>query len=327
MIVLRIGGGMGNQMFQYAAAKATARRLGTELLLDMNWFTEETRRSGRDFALDCFGIREKTADFRDVFRLLPGQAVCDWVRGDASLNWRRVLARELAGFMRVIGMLPKKKEKVLHENAGNVLASFGWGRVYFQRVYRCTPDFADVPDNTYMIGYWESENFWKEIKAEILSLYSFGASLREEPAFRRIKNAPSVSIHVRRTDKLMAAPLSGGNVKYIQSAVRLIKEKVDNPSFFVFSDDMEWCKTHLPSLMGESAHCFVENSNKKPHVDLFLMSQCGHNIIGPSTFSWWGAYLNANPQKIVIAPHESLWHEDGNDRCDLLPPRWTVLKC
>jgi hypothetical protein len=113
---------------------------------------------------------------------------------------------------------------------------------------------------------------------------------------------------------------------YLSSAMNIVESQIENPIFYIFSDDIPWCMKNLPSLMKRPLR-FPENPPGIDSVltDMFLMSNCRHNIRGPSTFSWWAAWLNSNPDKIVAAPHPKLWFRDTSGRFDLLPNKWITV--
>jgi len=136
-------------------------------------------------------------------------------------------------------------------------------------------------------------------------------------------NTNSVSIHFRRGD-YVTNPLTSQHHgvcsnKYYQDAISLLKSKISQPHFFLFSDEPEWLKTNV-SLQEP----FRIIDNNPGYVDLYLMSNCKHNIIANSSFSWWGAWLNNNPDKIVIAPHK-WFNEPGINTYDLIPETWIRL--
>ena len=110
--------------------------------------------------------------------------------------------------------------------------------------------------------------------------------------------------------------------KYFDSAIKYINERIPKPIFFVFSDDIEWCRTKL-----NIANAIYVDWNKDDNSfrDMQLMSMCKHNIICNSTFSWWGAYLNNNPDKIVIAPNKWMKINDKLFEGDIVPPTWIKL--
>ena len=116
---------------------------------------------------------------------------------------------------------------------------------------------------------------------------------------------------MRRTDKVCRDDSGASNLPYITRAIDKIKHLTNEPVFFVFSDDIEWCKENLPRVRNED-YRFIEGQT--PPQDMALMTICRHVIMGPSTFSWWGAWLNDNPKKIVIAPDRKInmrWYPHG----------------
>ena len=325
MIIVRLMGGLGNQMFQYAAAKTTAKRLRTDLLLDLGWY-DEMRGSERSFALDCFKLPEKIARFKDVMRLFPGRAVCDCLHKNEYSRLHIKFSRVVTSYMKKLKLLPQ--EDFLYSKHNETLfVPIRLSRVYVQKAPYYTSDFIDITDDTYMIGFWESEKFWSDCEKDISLYFSFDISLYEHPLLNKIREMQSVSIHIRRGDKSIEGSAHlASNLSYIKSAIQIIESKV-LPTFFIFSDDINWCKEHLPPILRKTPYSFVENlGNSQVARDLFLITQCKHNIVGPSTFSWWGAWLNANPEKIVIAPHETLWYKNAEGRYDLLPQDWIIIK-
>ena len=176
-------------------------------------------------------------------------------------------------------------------------------------------------------GYWQSykyfENHWKLFKDD----FNFTDIDTENSLFDNIYNNNSISVHIRRGDYITNKDVSDihGNLEpdYYKNAIDLIKKNVLNPKFFFFSDDIEWVKNNF-----KDENFFYINNNvqelKKPFRDLFLMKNCTHNIIANSTFSWWGAWLNENSNKIVIAP--KYWSSNTkSDSTDLIPPQWVIL--
>jgi hypothetical protein len=330
MIIVRLMGGLGNQMFQYAAAKTVALRLNVELLLDIGAYNKITEALGRFFALDFFkNINEKVASTSDVMKLYPWLAIHNRLRGTSASMTKQVLSLALRGCFYCLNLLPKSFGKAAFLTPlknDKPLAPIRFSRVYFQGEEPYNHKFNSISDNTYMIGHWESEKFFYSVKTQIKSIYSFDNSFYELPLWGKLYSEQSVSIHIRRGDKIRHATCLPSDMAYILSAVQIIKSKINAPVFYVFSDDIGWCKENLPNLLKERLH-FVENhDNKGLYRDMFLMSQCKHNIIAPSTFSWWAAWLNPHLEKIIIAPHPKLWGKDTSGFMDFLPSEWIALK-
>jgi len=150
---------------------------------------------------------------------------------------------------------------------------------------------------SYYYGYWQDERYFQDIKDIIKESFKF--KCKESIIFK--KN--SVSILVRRTDFLTDKLLCDiANLEYFEKAIEIIKKKIDNPVFYIFSDDLEWCRENLKP---EDEHHFVDTRN-----GMYLMSLCENNIIANSTFSWWSAWLNKNKNKIIICPEK--YYNKGN---------------
>lgn len=314
-------------MFQYAAAKSTAMRLGTQLMLDLSWYDQTTFSCGRHFSLSCFELTDSIVSTRDVLKLYPWRALVDCLKGDSSI----LLRRKLFSFIETVffkwGCIPKGGKLIEDMVRGDLLAPIPLSRVYLQRAPYYTDDFECIPDNVYMLGHWESEKFFCEFTREIRDIFRFNPhSMTNSPLFPKIMGGQSVSLHIRRTDKLIDQGFLSTDTGYISRAIQIIEAKIVAPCFFVFSDDIEWCKAVIPTLTGAPV-CFVEGTgNDDAYKDMLLMSLCDHNVIGTSTFSWWGAWLNKNDKKIVIAPHEKLWYTEAETRFDILPKDWIILQ-
>ena len=115
----------------------------------------------------------------------------------------------------------------------------------------------------------------------------------------QVQNCNSVAFHIRRGDKVNTSFLPTTE-DYIKASVEKIYELTNEPEFFVFSDDLDWCKKILPKIRNDASWHYIDNQT--PPQDMALMTKCKHVIVAPSTFSWWGAWLNDNQKKIIIAP-------------------------
>ena len=140
---------------------------------------------------------------------------------------------------------------------------------------------------------YQSEKYFLSIKEIILKEFT----LKDSTLTQSINLKDSVSIHIRRGDYVNNAHHNLCDLNYYHEAIKYIKSKINNPTFFIFSDDIEWVKENLKI---DNA-VYVSGSGIKEYEEMILMSQCSHNIIANSTFSWWGAYLNKNYDKIVMA--------------------------
>ena len=300
---------MGNQMFMYAAGLATASRLNTTLYLD-NHGSKVSQLKTRPYQLYCFpNITESEASLRDIWRLCPAQSVMDFI------TYKPIKRYHL--FRRLIRKTLKKFFLTQEYDRETIYApTISWGY---------SPDFRNIKDNTYIIGFWESEKFFADIKDLIREKFKFASECFNPELKQKIKSCNSVAIHVRRSDKANNNFFIPSTENFLRRAIEKISEFTDSPKFFVFSDDIEWCKKTLPQIYN-AEYTFIEGQT--PPQDMALMTICKHVIMGPSTFSWWGAWLNENPNKIIIAPDVNLWYKSelfSSDRKDLLPPEWIKL--
>ena len=144
--------------------------------------------------------------------------------------------------------------------------------------------------------------------------------------YKKIRQHKSVSIHVRRGD-YVNHPLFGGicDKAYYQRAITYIQEKTDCDYYIIFSNDIKWCEENLSALLMGKNVVFVNwNKGKDSYQDMYLMSRCNYNIIANSSFSWWGAWLNNNPEKIVVAP--KIWMKVLDNDFDIIPTSWIRIE-
>ncbi len=295
MVIVRLTGGIGNQMFQYAAARRISLINGSQILLDLSWFQEEGWWTKRKYELDSFCIKGKAAS-KDQIEALKSKR-------------QNILLRHLPFFLRKI---------FFHYNQSHIV----------EKKYNFDPDIMKLRGNVYLDGYWQSEKYFKDIESSIRLEFSFRKDVLEsnKKFIDYIHSCHSVSIHIRRGDyvTLPEANVFHGicSKDYYQRAVRHISRKVANPVFFVFSDDIIWAKQNM-DLGFET--CFIDqNGPDSGDEDMRLMSACCHHIIANSSFSWWGAWLNPSPDKIVIAP-ESWFKKAPHNTLDLIPDTWIKL--
>lgn len=175
--------------------------------------------------------------------------------------------------------------------------------------------------HAYLNGYWQSERYFKKITPLIRERFRFPEIT--DPAnkqwLNRIGSCESVSLHIRRTDFVQQYNW-GLSPLYYERAIGVMQERLQQPSFFVFTDDIEWARAHL---QGTSFHFIEGNSGAHSFRDMQLMSCCRHHIIANSSFSWWGAWLNPRPDKLVIAP--DCWQPRMQGTRDIIPAGWMQL--
>jgi glycosyl transferase family 11 len=315
MIIATLIGGLGNQLFQYAAGRALAHKHGTQLKLDIDVLDGCPFRA---YSLDKFNIKAEIATIRDILSL-----------------------DRTEGFLRALKAISPKAHSVfrtaLQKYRGDHFVARYYGyeigtpqppllvkRVASQRLFNFDEDFFSLPDDVVLIGTWISYKYFEHIKPILLDELSVLPELRgrNHETARQIQSSQSVSVHVRRTDKVNHPEYFATDLEYVRQAMAFY-EKLVSPIFYVFSDDISWCKIN----MCNKNTVFVDwNDDLHAYEDLRLMSLCKHNIVAESSFSWWGAYLNRNVGNLVITPPASRWVSRKNSLCkDILPPEWQVL--
>ena len=174
--------------------------------------------------------------------------------------------------------------------------------------------------SSYVSGYWQSFHYPENVKEELIKSFKFKGFVDEKikELEKKIQDVNSVSVHIRAGDYLLPqnATIFGGicTIEYYQRAIALMGQKVKNPIFFIFSNDIEWCKNNFPL---ENV-VWMDEATLPEHEDweeMCLMSYCKHNIIANSSFSWWAAWLNQNPDKVIIAPQKWLQTVENDEIC------------
>jgi len=203
--------------------------------------------------------------------------------------------------------------KKINFKSGNPTPSLIFNEVGFE--YNKIP----YQPNMFMVGYFQSEKYFKHNRESILDLFSINSEIGHyiDEKYGYLLDSNSCSLHVRRGDYLSLPdyhPVC--TMDYYRNA---IAEFSDDTRFLVFSDDIQWCKENFK---GDNFH-FIEG--EKDYVDLYLMSLCNNNIIANSSFSWWGAWLNNTPNKKVIAPKQWFGKAKQLNTKDLIPETWIIL--
>lgn len=288
MIIVRLIGGIGNQMFQYAVGRALSCKNKDELKLDVSCFVYERFRK---YDLGALNISENFATAEEATELKFGKPAL-----------LRKLKRKISGDARKPAPSYVKEEHFYYD-----------------------PRILQLKGNLYLEGYWQSEKYFADIGDIIRNDFSFKecSAGRNLEIAQLIEKSESVAVHVRRgdyiTDKAAIEILGACSSQYYNAAMDMMIEDISNPHFFIFSDDIAWAKHNLSAAPDIS---FVSNeAGSNEYDDLRLMSLCKHIIIANSSFSWWGAWLNRNPGKKVIAP--ARWFEAPDyDTRDLCPESW-----
>jgi hypothetical protein len=285
MIIVRIIGGLGNQMFQYALYRSLKEK-GREVKMDLSGFANYGLHNGYELS-SIFEVKESIASEHEIKML-----------SDSSEDFFNKAKRKLMG---------RKKSH------------------FIQQEFRFIPQVIEL-ENVYLDGYWQSEKYFKDNKDAIKNDFQFKNTLdaHNQEIVNKMNQTNSVSIHVRRGDYIsdsQAAKVHGGitTLAYYKKAIDMINDKVDNPVFFIFSDDIAWVRENINL---KNSYFIDWNQGKDSYKDLQLMSNCKHNIIANSSFSWWGAWLNKNDSKIVVSPNK--WFNTKNAE-DVISDDWVKI--
>ncbi|MBP6754585.1 MAG: alpha-1,2-fucosyltransferase [Bacteroidia bacterium] len=292
MIIVQLTGGLGNQLFQYAFGKALINDSNQELLLDISSFSWD---SLRDYALSPFSITSTIAEDKQL----------DFIKNQKEFRMKDRLFSYL------------NKKPLPYYLSSNIK----------EPDFNFDPNFHKYrKENVSFEGYWQSEKYFKSVRKQLLreiSLDEVKFSTTMLSYLSKINEQNSVSIHIRRGDFLSNLETNAFHgvcdIEYYHKSIIYLKEKLNNLSFYIFSDDLNFVKEQFSQL----DNCtFIEGLSHESE-DLILMSRCKHHIIANSSFSWWGAWLNQYDEKTVIAPkiwfHNSLIQEKT---MDLVPENW-----
>jgi len=268
MIIIKIVGGLGNQMFQYAYAKSLKQK-GYEVKMDISPF--DTYKLHGGYQLDKYNISLQSSSVEENNKYYSNSI-----------------------FTKVLRKVGIETSKAISEKS-----------LLFDK------DFLNTEDNNYVEGYFQSEKYFKNIRNILLKEFTIKQELSNytKKIQKNIEEAQnSCSIHIRRGDFIheQNTNIHGAcSLDYYKKAINYIDENITNTKYFIFSDDIKWCKENLETKNA----IFVDSKEKRiAHEDMYLMSLCNHNIIANSSFSWWGAWLNKHQDKTVIAP--ARWFAD-----------------
>ena len=286
MKIIKIKSGLGNQMFQYAFAKTWQTLTDDKVLLDISHFKLENLHNGFELA-NLFDIDIDIASENEVKKIatIP----------DSFLN--RIRRK----------FLTKPTHYIENENLIDKNVFTYKGDHYFE-------------------GYWQNEKYFEPIKQNISSIFTFKKPLNEKTAeTEKLITSKTASIHIRRGDYLlkMNSFLNVCDAAYYVKALSILQNKAEIDRIIVFSDDSQWCRENLD--FGNIPAIYADwNKASDSWQDMYLMSRCMYNIIPNSSFSWWAAYLNPNPTKIVIAPE--IWKKTAGNTKKELPENWIKIE-
>lgn len=291
MIIIHVMGGLGNQLYQYALSEKL-KTLGKTVKLDFYAYRQASGedREWRDLELEWLkGLEYEVCTMEERTLFL-----------DNSMNPLHRIRRKLSG----------RKDRTVSETK------------------EFMPEIYDL-DDVYLYGFWGCERYYTDIIPLLQQKIQFPKSTNPQNIniMTDMQNRQSVSVHIRRSDYLTVADgkryMGICTDEYYESAMAYIKKHVDNPMFYIFSDDTEYVKKQYT---GDNI-CIVDwNSGKESMHDMELMSKCKHNICANSTFSIWGARLNTNMDKIMIRPlHHDNYEKNTVSQVQENWPGWVLI--
>jgi len=290
-MIVNITGGLGNQMFQYAFAYSFSQQVNAGFMLDARLFESCDLRK---YELNHYCIGEELASDSDVQRL--------------KYQPEKLLQK----ILRHLFSKPKLLAKTF----------------YIEPSFQFDTSVFNKQNDVYLEGYWQSEKYFLDYREALLKQFTLKDPIHSKTKYyeQYININESVSLHIRRGDYVSNERTNSFHgvcsLAYYEKAVELVSNRLGKPNFFVFSDDLAWAKAHMDFI--EKVTFIQLDKMTIDHEEMYLMSKCRHHIIANSSFSWWGAWLNKNPTKIVIAP--SQWFQDKTvNTSDLLPDTWICL--
>lgn len=294
MIIVNLKGGLGNQMFQYALGYCLSQKKKVPLSLDLRLMNEHKikpspRNVPRDFDLDVFDIKKKEPGFLDLVKTFQFFS-----------NYRL-----------------RKYICILFDKF-NLFTLYEKNRLFNDRV------FKNKFRNLYLDGLWQSENYFKEYREDILRLYNFDKIKEDKKNIEflsKINFSKSICLNVRRTDFINNPEHNVVNINYYKNSLNKIGDKLGNDfSVYIFSDDLDWCKKNFDFI--NKKH-FVEHNfaGYKFYNYLYLMTCFKNFIIPNSSFAWWGAWLSNHENKIIMAPKK--WSGLVDEKfIEIVPSNW-----
>lgn len=309
-IITRLDGGLGNQMFQYAVGRSLSLRYNAPLYIDASMYRSYTT---RQYSLGVFNVAAER---------LPA-ANSPLSESSVLRSAGRILgnlARRLPPFASsaLSSLVAKKNTATLQANV-----THGFGTLCHEKQqFEFDRNILESPPPLYLVGFWQNEQYFADCQDVIRRDFTLQVPISDtaKAYTKAAEQQPSASLHIRRGDYVHSSASKRLNVcgmQYYRDALHIIRSKEPEARVFVFSDEIGWAKANLEF----DRLTFVEGC--KDYEEMFLMSRCHHNIIANSSFSWWGAWLNPNKNKIVVAPQRWV-NADIGDRTPV-PPDWVRI--
>lgn len=186
-----------------------------------------------------------------------------------------------------------------------------------KQTYIYNPDIEQLKDKTYLYGYWQTEKYFKDYRSDILKMFipNYPLSTECKEYIKKVQQCNSVAVHVRRGDYVNLGICL--DQSYYHQAILKMEERIETPQYFIFSDDIEYAKQLFKGKNGYFTYVQYQSENATIE-DLFIMKSCKHIVMANSSYSWWAAWLNDNPDKIVIHPND---HQSD----DFYPSNWSTI--
>ena len=308
-IIIRISNELGNQMFMYASALGMANKLDMDIIID-NESAYKSKKNISKYGLNNFSVTSVIAPDSKKFLGIYGY-------------FKRKILKKINPYIKnkVIFIEPKNTEKITRYN---------------EEIYN-----LKLSENVFVEGYFESEKYFVDIKDKISSEFKFlnEAKYQKSTYFNEISKSNSVSICLRQNrfveginrnnelNKKKSVKYSNEQIEYINQSISYIHKNVQKPTFFIWSNDLIDLKDNVfDEKINKVIHDneFTKNLDKRA-LDMFLISQCNHHIVIPSSFNWWGAWLSKKQNKIVCRPSDNYFTDFRINNLDFWPSNWIEI--
>ena len=308
-IIIRISNELGNQMFMYASALGMANKLNMNLIID-NESAYKSKKNISKYGLNNFSVTSVIAPDGKTFLGIYGYL-------------KRKILKKINPYIKnkVIFIEPKNTEKITRYN---------------EEI--CN---LKLSKNVFFEGYFESEKYFVDIKDRISSEFKFlnEVKYQKSPYFNEINKSNSVSICLRQnrfiegvnrnneSNKKKSVKYTNEQIEYINQSISYIHKNVQKPTFFIWSNDLIDLKDNVfDEKINKVIHDneFTKNLDKRA-LDMFLISQCNHHIVIPSSFNWWGAWLSKKQNKIVCRPNDNYFTDFRINNLDFWPSNWREI--
>lgn len=292
MIIIRYCGGLGNQMYQYAL-QCVLEELYPEQEIKINKTHYYLFHEHNGFEIDqVFGLTLTEASRNEIKKVYSGFVPRKWQRNLPMKVRKFIVYHYQPLYNKVCNFLFKKKRKYLVSGLGH--------NIYNDAALHLTPS-----EHWYFNGLWQNVRYFQGYEEKICARFRFKRQLLEEDRVLLSEiqsNVKSVSIHVRRGD-FVGSKFDLCGKKYYQKAIEYLKERLEDPFFYIFTDDKKFVEQEFSDLKNKK---MISHTVEESDIDMLLMSNCHHNIISNSTFSFWGSFLNPNKDKLVVCPKYSI---------------------